>query len=120
MLRKTRSWLIPLVYLSDNWISLIGVVLITTCAVFWLFLLPVMLRGGPGNPYLGILIFMLLPGAFFLSLILIPLGIVLKRRSRGATAADLLMTPVSIDFRRVEIRRLAGFVLVTTVVNVLI
>lgn len=85
MLQKARSWLIPLVYLSDNWISLIGVVLITTCAVFWLFLLPVMLRGGPGNPYLGILMFMLLPGAFFLSLILIPLGIVLKRRARGVT-----------------------------------
>ena len=120
MLQKTRSWLIPLVYLSDNWISLIGVVLITTCAVFWLFLLPVMLRGGPGNPYLGILMFMLLPGAFFLSLILIPLGIVLKRRTRGMTPGDLLKTPVSLDFRRAEIRHLAGFILVTTVVNVLI
>ena len=120
MLQKARSWLIPLVYLSDNWISLIGVVLITTCAVFWLFLLPVMLRGGPGNPYLGILMFMLLPGAFFLSLILIPLGIVLKRRARGVTPADLLKTPLKLDFRRVEIRRLTGFVLVTTIVNVLI
>src|ERR1039457_3110585 len=103
MLEKTRSWLVPLVYLSDNWISLTGVVLVTTCTVFWLFLLPVMLSGGPGNPYLGILIFMLLPGGFFMSLFLIPLGIVLKRRRQGKVTKVILKAPVTLDFRRVEV-----------------
>src|ERR1700676_1506752 len=120
MLGRLRSWLIPLVYLSDNWISLIGVVLVTTCAVFWLFLLPVMLGGGPANPYLGILIFMLLAGAFFLSLVLIPLGIFIERRRKGSSPGGFMTLPHSFDFRRVEIRRLAGFIIATTAINIII
>jgi hypothetical protein len=120
MLDKFRSWLIPLVYLSDNWISLIGVVLVTTCAVFWLFLLPVMLGGGPANAYLGILIFLILPGAFFLSLVLIPLGIFIERRRKGRSPAALLNGPPSFDFGRIEIRRLAGFIIATTAINIVI
>src|SRR6266516_2976181 len=99
MLEKARSWLVPLVYLSDNWISLTGVVLVTTCTIFWLFLMPVVLSGGPDNPYLGILIFLLLPGAFLLSLVMIPLGIVVKRRRQGRSTKDILKTPLTLDFR---------------------
>src|SRR5260370_21669296 len=110
MLEKVRSWLVPLVYLSDNWISLTGVVLVTTCTIFWLFLMPVMLSGGPGNPYLGILVFMLLPGCFVLSLILIPLGIVLKRRRQRQSPKETTKSPLTLDFRRVELRRLAAFI----------
>jgi hypothetical protein len=120
MFEKLRSWLIPLVYLTDNWISLIGVVLVTTCTVFWLFLLPVILGGGPSNPYLGILIFMLLPGAFFLSLFLIPFGIILKKRRQGKTPADLLRAPLSFDFRRRELRHIAAFIVGATLINIVI
>lgn len=120
MLEKFRSWLIPLVYLSDNWVSLVGVILVTSCTIFWLFLLPVMLSGGPGNPYLGILTFMLLPGVFFLSLLLIPLGIVLSRRRQGKSTAEILRLPLKLDFQRVELRRLAGFIAATTVINIAI
>src|SRR5579884_3507559 len=120
MLGKLRLWLVPLVYLSDNWISLTGVVLVTTCTIFWLFLLPVMLSGGPGNPYVGILTYMLLPGAFFASLLFIPLGIILKRRARGITTADLLQAPLTFDFRRPEVRHLAGFIIGATIVNIVI
>src|ERR1039458_7515780 len=35
-----RGWLSPFVYLSNNWVSLAGVVIVTTTVVFWLFLLP--------------------------------------------------------------------------------
>jgi hypothetical protein len=99
---------------------LTGVVLVTSSTVFWLFLLPVMLSGGPANPYLGILTFMLLPGAFLLSLLLIPLGIVLKRRARGMATAGLLQLPLTLDFRRIELRRLAGFIVATTIINIAI
>jgi nitrate/TMAO reductase-like tetraheme cytochrome c subunit len=120
MWEKLRAWLVPLIYLSDNWISLIGVVLVTSCGVFWLFLLPVMLSGGPGNPYLGILTFMLLPGAFVLSLLLIPLGIILKRRAEGKSPVDLLTGRLTLDLRRIEVRRLAGFIAGTTIINIAI
>jgi uncharacterized membrane protein len=48
----------PLVYLSNNWLSLIGVIVVTTAAIFWLFLLPSTLGGEMHNPYMGILAFM--------------------------------------------------------------
>jgi hypothetical protein len=65
-----RGWLSPLVYLSNNWISLVGVVIVTTATVLWLFLLPATLRGETGNPYLGILAYLAFPAVFIGGLIL--------------------------------------------------
>ena len=42
---KLPGQLLPLVHLSNNWISLIGVVVVTSTTVFWLFLLPFRLLG---------------------------------------------------------------------------
>ncbi len=74
------------VLLSQNRLSLIGVVLTTSSAItligFWIydFMLP-----GPPHPYIGILLFLLLPRVFDLGLVLIPVGIVLRwRKLRGA------------------------------------
>jgi len=72
--RRSRAWLSPLIHLSNNWISLAGVVIVTTATVFWLFLLPVTLRGEAASPYIGILVFLTLPVPFFAGLLLIPLG----------------------------------------------
>src|SRR5947209_2465481 len=77
---RVIGWLSPLVYLADNWLSRIGMAGVTTATVFWLFLLPTTLRGEMENPYIGILSYMALPGLFFAGLLLIPLGIVWKRR----------------------------------------
>src|ERR1700682_6272279 len=78
-------WLSPLLYLSNNWISLTGVVIVTTATVFWLFLLPTTLRGEAFNPYFGILAYLALPVVFFLGLALIPLGMLwLRRRQRAS------------------------------------
>ena len=38
--RRDRGWLSPFIHLSNNWISLAGVVIVTTATIFWLFLLP--------------------------------------------------------------------------------
>src|SRR5581483_8170211 len=79
------SALSPIVHLSNNWLSLLGVMVVTTSTIFWLFLLPTTLKGGVHNPYNGILAFLVLPVFFFLGLILIPLGIFLRnRRERRA------------------------------------
>lgn len=65
----SRGGLSPLVHLANNWLSLIGVVIVTTATVFWLFLLPVILRGQITHPYIGILIFLLLPTFFVMGLL---------------------------------------------------
>ncbi|HXH50411.1 MAG TPA: NapC/NirT family cytochrome c [Terriglobia bacterium] len=114
-----RKWLSPYIYLSGNWISRIGVVLVTTGTVLWLSLLPVILRGFTDNPYAGILTFMGLPAVFFGGLILIPLGIVLRarrERHKGVYPSDF----PPLDFRNTELRKLLFFVGVTTVVNLII
>ncbi len=118
MAKKFGSWLAPLIYLSDNWISLIGIVLVTTSAVLWFLLLPVTWGGGILNPYLGILIYLALPGAFFVSLLLIPLGVVLRRRK--LTAEGRLEPPVSLDFRSPAFRHVVTFIGVTTFANLVI
>ncbi len=114
-----RGWLSPIVHLSNNWISLTGVVLVTTTTIFWLFLLPITLRGETENPYIGILAFLTVPAPFFLGLFLIPLGIWLKRRREGSTG---ILPPDSGGLRwsNPELRKLAYFVGATTVINIVI
>ncbi|MGC9949421.1 MAG: NapC/NirT family cytochrome c [Bryobacteraceae bacterium] len=116
---KIPIQLSPLVHLSNNWISLIGVVVVTTATVFWLFLLPTTMRGEIHNPYNGILAFMLLPALFFLGLILIPLGI--YRQNRGERRRGLYPAAFPpLNLKNMEFRRLISFVGVTTFANIVI
>ncbi len=69
-----------LALLTSHWISMLGVALVTTAGFSWLFVLPIQVRGHTSNPYIGILIFILIPAALVLGLVLIALGIFLARR----------------------------------------
>jgi len=115
-----RNWARLIYFLSQNVISLIGVVLTTSTAItmiaFWIydFMLP-----GPPHPYVGILIFLILPGLFVLGLLLIPLGIVLRRRKLSA-AGELPIAYPEIDLRVPVVRSGLLFVAVATVLNILI
>jgi hypothetical protein len=117
--RRGPGWLSPIVHLSNNWISLVGVALVTTCTIFWLFLLPITLRGETENPYIGILAFLTIPGPFFLGLFLIPLGIWLKRRREGRTGIPPIDSH-GMRWSNPEVRRLTYFVGAVTVVNIVI
>ena len=116
---RLLDWMSPVVYLSSNPISLTGVVLATIGAVSWFFLLPVLTHGTSQNPYLGILWLVIL-GVFIAGLILIPVGIYLRRlrlRKEEATA-EPVFPPLTL--RSPELRKLLTFVLVTTFANVVI
>ncbi len=109
----------PVVHLSNNVISFIGVLLATTGGVSWLFLLPVHLRGTAVNPYLGILFFLILPVLFFAGLALIPLGIYRRlRRERRDETWPAEFPPL--DWSNHDFRRLVSFISVATVANVII
>ena len=108
----------PIVYLANNWLSLAGVVIVTSATVFWLFMLPASLRGVE-NPYSGILLYLALPALFFAGLILIPLGIAWRKR-RERNAGNLPASFPPLDFRNLELRRLGTFVVLTTFVNIVI
>ena len=114
-----RGWLSPIVYLSNNWISQLGVVVVTSATVFWLVLLPSTLRGQAPNPYMGILMYLALPGVFIGGLVLIPLGILWERR-REHKSGQMPANFPPLDFQNRELRRLMTFVGLASFVNVII
>jgi nitrate/TMAO reductase-like tetraheme cytochrome c subunit len=93
---------------------MVGTALVTTAAISWLFVLPLHMRGHFDNPYVGIIVFLILPVIFFTGLALIPLGIYLSRRNiqKGLGEPDF--------DRKAALQRLAWFFGVTTGLNVLI
>jgi len=115
-----RNWARLLYFLSQNAISLIGVVLTTSTAItmiaFWIY--DFMLQGPP-HPYVGILIFLILPGLFVFGLMLIPLGILLRRKKLRAEG-ELPIAYPEIDLRVPMVRSGLLFIGVATVLNILI
>lgn len=115
ILSRIRQWLTPIVYLTNNAISMAGVVLVTSAGVLWLSFFVTLWKGNVDNPYFGILLFMVLPGIFFAGLVLIPAGIYLNR---NRIRAEKTFPPL--DIHNVAFRRLLVFVGATTFVNLII
>jgi len=115
-----KDWARLIYFLSQNVLSLVGVVLTTSSAVtligFWTydFMLP-----GPPHPYVGILLFLILPALFVFGLLLIPVGILL-RRSKLSAAGELPTVYPAIDLGVPMARNGLLFVAVATILNVLI
>ena len=101
-----RGPLSPLLHLANNWISLIGVVLVTTATILWLFLLPTTMKGVASSPYIGILTYMGVPGVFFFGLALIPFGIILRNRREHVRGIYPVTFP-PLTWQNADLRRLA-------------
>ncbi len=120
-LRETlRNWARLLYFLGQNPVSLAGAVLTTSSAAtliaFWFYdiLLP-----GPPHPYIGILLFLILPGVFLLGLVLMPIGIWLRRR-RLSAKGELRGDYPAISLRLPIVRHAFLFVGLATFLNVII
>ncbi len=117
---RFRNWSQPLYFLGQNPITLTGTVLTTSTALttvaFWFYdiFLP-----GPPHPYIGLLVFLILPGIFVFGLLLIPLGILLRRRSLRGHGA-LPETYPAINLHLPMVQRTLEWVAFATVVNLLI
>ena len=116
-----ERWIQPGVFLGNNAISLIGVGLTTASALiligFWV--IDVVGRGGSSNPYVGIIIDLCLPALFVLGLILIPVGILLRRRKLKA-AGQLPAEYPKVDLSNPVFREALIFVAVATLLNFVI
>ena len=64
-----------LAIITGHWLSLCGACLVTTAAICWMLALPSQVRGHVTNPYIGILLFVVLPIVFVSGLVLIPIGV---------------------------------------------
>src|SRR5215208_6103690 len=94
-------------FLTSHWLSMVGAILTTVAGCTWLLALPSQIRGHATNPYIGILLFVILPIVFAIGLILMPIGMWLSRRAvrQGIKQAAT---------RQTSLRRLAVFLAVAT------
>jgi hypothetical protein len=100
--------------MTSHWLSMLGLFLVVTALVSWLVILPIQGRGGP-NPYIGIVVFVVVPILFVAGLLLVPLGIYLaRRRIHDSLGGEATIEP------GVAWRRLGLFFGVTALVNALV
>ena len=117
---RVRDWAEPIYFLGQNPVTLIGAVIATSTALttiaFWFYdiFLP-----GPPHPYVGLLVYLILPGIFVLGLLLIPIGMWLTRRGLRASGRLPGAYP-AIDLGLPVVRRTLEWVALATVVNLLI
>jgi nitrate/TMAO reductase-like tetraheme cytochrome c subunit len=101
-------------------VALLGVAITTVMATLFLLLLLLDLLGFFHNPYLGLLLFVVIPAAFLVGLLLIPIGLRLDaRRRRRDPAAPPAEWPV-LDFRIARQRRILAAVVILTCVNLVL
>jgi len=100
-----------------NPVSLLGMALATAASLVFLALLLFELLGYLTNPYVGLLVFIIVPALFVISLLLIPIGAWWRARRRRA---GLEVTWPVIDLSQPRQRAMLASVLALTFVNVLI
>jgi hypothetical protein len=66
--------------LTQHWLSQLGAVLLASALISWLFVLPQHIRGRADNPYIGIVVFLVLPAIVFTGSLLVPVGFYLSKR----------------------------------------
>jgi nitrate/TMAO reductase-like tetraheme cytochrome c subunit len=115
-----KGWIRPAFYFGNNHITLVGSAL-TTASAFTLFTFWTMnaISNRYSNPYQGIIFFFALPVLFVLGLILIPVGILLRRRELQQAARIPPVYP-PLDLNDPAFRRGVAIVIFATVLNVLI
>jgi len=117
---RIREWAQPIYFLGQNPVTLTGAVITTSTALttiaFWFYdiFLP-----GPPHPYIGLLVYLILPGVFVLGLLLIPFGIWLRRRNLRSAGTLPTVYP-TIDLHLPVVRHTMEWVALATLLNLLI
>ena len=109
-----------LVSITHNAISLIGTAIAVSALVIMGSLFAIQLWGYEGGPYIGILLYLILPMIFVVGLILIPIGALLYRRKlRRETGDETPLMPV-FDLNKQATRRWVMIFVVLTMLNIVI
>jgi hypothetical protein len=101
-------------------VSLLGVTITTAMAVVFAVVLLLDSLGYIQNPYLGLLLFVAIPAAFALGLLLIPLGRRLERRRQRASPGGAAPEWPVFDLRIARQRHIIVAVVALTCVNLLL
>ena len=100
-----------LALLTTHWLSRVGLVLVVTALCSLLFVLPSQLHGHEENPYKGLVVYLILPGVFFVGLGMVVAGIALGRRRVLERLRTGIVNPARAG------QRFLVFLAVTIVVN---
>ena len=100
--------------MTSHWLSFLGMGLVGTALISWLFVLPLQLRGHVDNPYIGIVVFMVIPIVLVAGLVLIPVGVFLARKRARQQLAEQVVD------RKAAVRRMIVFLGVVTLINVVV
>src|SRR5580765_6120128 len=80
-----------LILVTSHWLSLLGTGLVGTALISWLFVLPLQARGHVENPYIGIVVFMVIPMILVAGLVMVPAGVFLARRRARQRLAERIV-----------------------------
>ena len=113
-----ESWIRPFLFYGNNTLSLLGGALTTASAMvligFWV--IRFFGHGGSSNPYIGIILDLCLPALFVAGLVMIPIGLVIRRRYLRSTDQVPSVFP-EINLRDPIFRKGVDFVAVATLIN---
>jgi nitrate/TMAO reductase-like tetraheme cytochrome c subunit len=98
-------------YLLCDWVASVGAIITTTSAVVFM----TFAFQDFANPYVGIVLFLILPALFLLGLLLIPLGVWRCSRRQGG-----LRNIPRVEMRGTRTLQFFGLIAILTVVNVVI
>ena len=115
-----ESWVRPALFFGNNPISLAGGAITSASGVTMIGYWIVEILGLPNeNPYLGIIFFLLLPALFVGGLLLIPVGVYIRRRKLQIAGQIPAHFP-KIDLNDHMFRHGLDIVLVATIANLLV
>ncbi len=98
---KPIKWLQDLLSTClEHPLSLAGTVVASVSAALIITILLLDLLGFHTNPYVGVLVFMILPAVFFFGLILIPVGILSRRRQRAGHSKIFPIVDLNLERHR--------------------
>lgn len=118
--RFKENWLQPLFFYGNNPLTLIGSSITTASAViWWTFWIMDLINSALNNPYLGLIFFFLLPILFIVGLVMIAIGVYL-RREKLRKAGEVPTIYPTLDLNNPVFRHGVIIVLVATVANVVI
>ena len=116
-----EKWLRPFFFYGNNWLSLLGGAITTASALvligFWV--VAFFGHGASSNPYLGIIFDLILPGIFVAGLLLILIGILVRRSHLVATDQVPSFFP-EVSINDPVFKRGIDFVVVATCFNFII
>ena len=115
---ETKNLKIPKLY--HNYISLAGMVIAVTALLSIIFLFVLEITESSHQPYLGILIYILLPGVMLFGLFIVVAGMLLERRRRRKLTPEQIAAYPILDINDPRRRRIFFAFLVCSVIFLMV